>query len=91
MEDTVIKMIFSPRSTEPVECIQSLLILSLWHLGSGGTGMGDGRLLITSAVTIAMNLRLNEASTKITGSGLLSDSELLDATNEAILVRLDRF
>lgn len=98
MEDTIIKMIFNPRSAEPLECIQSLLILSLWHPASGGTGVGDGRLLITSAVTIAMTSRLNEASAKVMASrnstgGLStpSDREIINAINDAVLVRFATF
>ncbi|KAF8217974.1 hypothetical protein K438DRAFT_2006916 [Mycena galopus ATCC 62051] len=65
-EDSIAKMIFNPRPAESVEAIQALLILSLWApLGGPPENEGrDGRLLIASAVSMAMNLRLNQASLK---------------------------
>ncbi|KAJ6588335.1 hypothetical protein B0H19DRAFT_203619 [Mycena capillaripes] len=65
-EDSIAKMIFNPRPSESVEAIQALLILSLWApLGGPPENEGrDGRLLIASAVSMAMNLRLNQASMK---------------------------
>ncbi|KAJ7337372.1 hypothetical protein DFH08DRAFT_748674 [Mycena albidolilacea] len=65
-EDSIAKMIFNPRPSESVEAIQALLILSLWTpLGGPPENEGrDGRLLIASAVSMAMNLRLNQASLK---------------------------
>ncbi|KAF7343415.1 hypothetical protein MVEN_01774000 [Mycena venus] len=65
-EDSIAKMIFNPRPSESVEAIQALLILSLWSpLGGPPENEGrDGRLLIASAVSMAMNLRLNQASLK---------------------------
>ncbi|KAJ7721016.1 hypothetical protein B0H16DRAFT_379069 [Mycena metata] len=66
-EDSIAKMIFNPRPSESVEAIQALLILSLWApLGGPPENEGrDGRLLIASAVSMAMNLRLNQASRQI--------------------------
>ncbi|KAJ7130263.1 hypothetical protein C8R44DRAFT_775211 [Mycena epipterygia] len=65
-EDSIAKMIFNPRPSESVEAIQALLILSLWApLGGPPENEGrDGRLLIASAVSMAMNLRLNQAAQK---------------------------
>jgi hypothetical protein len=64
-EDTVIKIIFNSRAAETLESIQTLLILSLWSpVYRGGSGIRDGRLLIASAVSMALNLRLSEASRK---------------------------
>lgn len=50
-----------------MESIQSLLILSLWPpvYGLAESNFQDGRVLIASAVSMAMNLRLNEASAKV--------------------------
>ncbi|KAJ7216662.1 hypothetical protein GGX14DRAFT_442325 [Mycena pura] len=66
-EDSIAKTIFNPRSSESVETIQALLILSLWEPVGGPNETEerrDGRLLIASAVSMAMNLRLNKASLK---------------------------
>ncbi|KAF7329756.1 hypothetical protein MKEN_00238900 [Mycena kentingensis (nom. inval.)] len=67
-EDWIAKVIINPRPYESVESIQALLILSLWApLGGPGSGDGegrDGRLLVASSVSMAMNLRLNQASGK---------------------------
>ncbi|KAJ7151428.1 hypothetical protein C8R43DRAFT_1005105 [Mycena crocata] len=67
-EDSIAKMIFNPRPSESVEAIHALLILSLWApLGGSPENEGrDGRLLIASAVSMAMNLRLNQAASKVT-------------------------
>ncbi|KAF7360253.1 hypothetical protein MVEN_00754200 [Mycena venus] len=64
-EDLVIKIIFNPRVSESVEAIQALLILSLWDPIGGPENEGrDGRVLLASAVSMAMNLRLNQASAR---------------------------
>ncbi|KAJ6624181.1 hypothetical protein B0H10DRAFT_2212915 [Mycena sp. CBHHK59/15] len=65
-ENSIAKMIFNPRPSESVEAIQALLVLSLWApLGGPPENEGrDGRLLIASALSMAMNLRLNQASAK---------------------------
>ncbi|KAJ6558059.1 hypothetical protein B0H19DRAFT_127431 [Mycena capillaripes] len=64
-EDLIIRMIFNPRSSESIEAIQALLILSLWEPVGGSENEGrDGRVLLASAVSMAMNLRLNQASAK---------------------------
>ncbi|KAF8208203.1 hypothetical protein K438DRAFT_1813599 [Mycena galopus ATCC 62051] len=90
-EDSIAKMIFNPRPSESVEAIQALLILSLWApLGGPPENEGrDGRLLIASAVSMAMNLRLNQASLKANAlkkknSGHLSveDTEALEELYE---------
>ncbi|KAJ7591491.1 hypothetical protein C8J56DRAFT_935703 [Mycena floridula] len=66
-ESTVVKMIFDPRSAESLDSIQSLLILSLWSpiCGSTESGIRDGRLLIASAISMALNLRINESAGKL--------------------------
>jgi hypothetical protein len=65
-EDLVIRMVFNPRISESIEAIQALLILSLWEpIGGPPENEGrDGRVLLASAVSMAMNLRLDQASTK---------------------------
>ncbi|KAJ7672578.1 hypothetical protein DFH06DRAFT_1036905 [Mycena polygramma] len=65
-EDSIAKMIFNPRPSESLEAVQALLILSLWApLGGPPENDGrDGRLLIASAVSMAMNLRLNQSAFK---------------------------
>lgn len=77
-EDSIAKMIFNPRPSESVEAIQALLILSLWApLGGPPESDGrDGRLLIASAVSMAMNLRLNQASQKATALRKLTGGRL---------------
>lgn len=67
-EDTIARVIFNPKSSDAIETIQSLIILSLWPptqpIGGGETR--DGRLLIASAVSIALNQRLDQASSHVT-------------------------
>ncbi|KAJ7827022.1 hypothetical protein B0H14DRAFT_2517202 [Mycena olivaceomarginata] len=64
-EDLIIKMIFNPRVSESIEAIQTLLILSLWEpIGGPENDERDGRVLLASAVSMAMNLRLNQASAR---------------------------
>ncbi|KAF7366711.1 hypothetical protein MSAN_00929200 [Mycena sanguinolenta] len=90
-EDTIGKLIFNPRPSESVEALQALLIISLWSpLGGPPENEGrDGRLLIASAVSMAMNLRLNQASAKASdlkkrNGGRLSveDAETLEELSE---------
>ncbi|KAJ7029210.1 hypothetical protein C8F04DRAFT_1116893 [Mycena alexandri] len=65
-EDLVMRIIFNPQSAESIEAVQALLILSLWEPidGSPDNEGRDGRVLLASAVSMAMNLRLNQASQK---------------------------
>ncbi|KAJ6590986.1 hypothetical protein DFH09DRAFT_191307 [Mycena vulgaris] len=90
-EDSIAKMIFNPRPSESVEAIQALLILSLWAPlgGPPEDGGRDGRLLIASAVSMAMNLRLNQAAGKAAalrnkngGRLSLEDTEAVEAMLE---------
>lgn len=95
-ESTIIKMIFNPSSAESLESIQSLLILSLWSpvYGSADSGIRDGRVLVASAVSMAMNLRINEASSKVTKrdpsrqSSYIPNSTDVENMNKARLVSL---
>lgn len=66
-QNTVVKIIFNPQFAQTMESIQALLILSLWSsvCGYADSGIQDGRSLIASAVSMAMDLRLNEASAKV--------------------------
>ncbi|KAJ7016007.1 hypothetical protein C8F04DRAFT_1167512 [Mycena alexandri] len=65
-EDLVMRIIINPQSAESIEAVQALLILSLWEPidGSPDNEGRDGRVLLASAVSMAMNLRLNQASQK---------------------------
>ncbi|KAJ7269865.1 hypothetical protein C8J57DRAFT_322713 [Mycena rebaudengoi] len=65
-DDSISKLILNPRPSESIEAIQALLILSLWAPlgGPPESEVRDGRLLIASAVSMAMNIRLNLASLK---------------------------
>ncbi|THV08147.1 hypothetical protein K435DRAFT_771725 [Dendrothele bispora CBS 962.96] len=63
--DYCAKLIFQSRNSDSLEAIQCLLILSLWApLCGNPEDFGDARTLIGSAVSMAMNCRLNEACDK---------------------------
>ncbi|KAJ3758560.1 hypothetical protein EV360DRAFT_43627 [Lentinula raphanica] len=91
--ETVAKMIFQSRRLETLETIQCLLILSLWAPVCGADeDFRDGRLLVASAVSMAHNMRLNDACVHVTrlrerrGRGEdVSDRELFDAMNRTRL------
>ncbi|KIK53301.1 hypothetical protein GYMLUDRAFT_49479 [Collybiopsis luxurians FD-317 M1] len=91
--DSVAKMIFQPRRSETLEAIQCLLILSLWAPVCGvEEDDRDGRLLVASAVSMAHNMRLNEAPQEATRlrkrraeGDPVSDQDLLDAMNKTRL------
>ncbi|KAK7042474.1 hypothetical protein R3P38DRAFT_2890671 [Favolaschia claudopus] len=60
-EDVFLREIFNPQPS--LESIQALLILSVWSPICGtGAETRDGRLLIASAVSMAMNLHLQDES-----------------------------
>ncbi|KAJ7028676.1 hypothetical protein C8F04DRAFT_1289686, partial [Mycena alexandri] len=60
-EDVFLREIFNPQPS--LDSIRALLILSVWAPICGtGAEVRDGRLLIASAVSMAMNLRLQEES-----------------------------
>ncbi|KAJ6460772.1 hypothetical protein C8R47DRAFT_120048 [Mycena vitilis] len=63
--DSIAQMIFSPSAPDSTEAVQCLLILSLWGpFGTSTDTQGwDPRSLISTAVRMALNLRLNHAST----------------------------
>jgi hypothetical protein len=56
-----------PVPSESLESIQSLLILALWAPICGGSGDNrrDGHLLLASAISMAKNIRLNEAPERL--------------------------
>ncbi|KAF7343402.1 hypothetical protein MVEN_01772600 [Mycena venus] len=65
-EDVFLREIFNPQP--PLESITALLILSVWTPICGtGAEARDGRLLIASAVSMAMNLHLQSESKRATG------------------------
>lgn len=57
-ESVAFRHMFNPIPS--TKSIQAILILSLWS-PVGGHDIQDGRLLIASAVSMAMNLRLSQA------------------------------
>jgi hypothetical protein len=60
-EDVFLREIFNPQPS--LESIRALLILSIWAPICGtGAEARDGRLLIASAVSMAMNLHLQSES-----------------------------
>ncbi|KAJ7772648.1 hypothetical protein DFH07DRAFT_733706 [Mycena maculata] len=85
-EDAFIREIFNPQP--PLESIKALLILSVWAPICGtGAEARDGRLLIVSAVSMAMNLHLQDDSSRATALRADMDklsparrSELYDST-----------
>jgi hypothetical protein len=92
-EDQIGRLLFRSGTRDSLQSVQALLILSLWAPVGGSTesGYGDGRHLIASAVSIAMNLRLNEASSKlrVMNEGqveAIDDGERLDLTRKARVV-----
>ncbi|KAG7097418.1 hypothetical protein E1B28_004765 [Marasmius oreades] len=86
-QDNSAKLIFQSRRSESLEAIQCLLILSLWTpLSSASGDFGDGRLLIASAISMAMNLRLNEAPSKTLA--LLNSQRAGETVNESHLLEM---
>ncbi|KAJ7253046.1 hypothetical protein B0H12DRAFT_602239 [Mycena haematopus] len=85
-EDTIAKLIYNPRPSESVETVQALLIISTWApLGGPPENEGrDGRVLIASAVSMAMNLRLNQASSKANNLKKLNGGRLSAEDTEAL-------
>ncbi|KAF7325968.1 hypothetical protein MKEN_00447700 [Mycena kentingensis (nom. inval.)] len=67
-EDIVVQIIVKPRTSESLEAIQALLVLSLWEPVTGSVRADadgrDARVLVASAVSMGLNLRLNQASAK---------------------------
>ncbi|KAJ7682058.1 hypothetical protein DFH06DRAFT_286369 [Mycena polygramma] len=62
--DSIAQMIFAPSALDSIEAVQCLIILSLWGpFGAPTDTQGwDARSLISTAVRMALNLRLNHAS-----------------------------
>lgn len=81
-------------SVPSTESIESFLIMSLW-VPIGGADVSnedrDARMLVGTAVNAAMNLRLNEASSRVNklrdeGNNALGGNELLLETDKVRLV-----
>ncbi|KAF7293006.1 hypothetical protein MIND_01199900 [Mycena indigotica] len=65
-EDVFVSELFNPQPS--LDSIRALLILSVWTPISGtGAEARDGRLLIASAVSMAMNLQLQNESKRVIG------------------------
>jgi hypothetical protein len=88
-EEFVLQVVLEPHAHENLQVIQALLILSLWLpvCGTTDSTIWDGSLLIASAVNIAMNLGLNEASKQILNVSVTSPV-YRDLHDKARLVRL---
>ncbi|KAJ7704434.1 hypothetical protein B0H17DRAFT_11228 [Mycena rosella] len=81
-EDVFVREIFNPQP--PIESIKALLILSVWAPICGtGAEARDGRLLIASAVSMAMNLHLQNESKR--SLGLRADKDGLGPEKQAEL------
>ncbi|KAJ7598970.1 hypothetical protein C8J56DRAFT_178642 [Mycena floridula] len=63
-ERIITTMLFNPSATPSLEGIQSLLILAIWCPLPMGS-IQDGRVLIAPAVSMALNLHINDASEKL--------------------------
>lgn len=86
-EDAFVREIFNPQPS--LESIRALLILSVWTPICGtGAEARDGRLLIASAVSMAMNLHLQNESTRL--SGLRAEKEGLPPNKQAELAESTR-
>jgi hypothetical protein len=94
-EDAIFRRIFDPAPS--TESIHALLVLALWSpiLDVPQSNVRDGRLLVASAVSMAMNLRLSQASTYAIGlreremkKKMLSPSESRDLTGAMEKARL---
>jgi hypothetical protein len=87
-EEAMFKEIFNP--VPSTESIYALLIMAFWSpvLGTPQSDARDGRLLVASAVSMAMNLRLNQASEYFASlqARARSGPELLEAMEKAQLV-----
>lgn len=57
-EEAIYRQVFNP--TPSIQSIEAIQILALWSPHGHGE-VRDGRLLIASAISMAMNLRLNKA------------------------------
>ncbi|KAF8205533.1 hypothetical protein K438DRAFT_514383 [Mycena galopus ATCC 62051] len=82
-EEVFLREIFNPQPS--LESIRALLILSMWTPICGGTGAEarDGRLLIASAVSMAMNLHLQDESKR--ASSLRTDEDRFSTDKQAEL------
>ncbi|THU95478.1 hypothetical protein K435DRAFT_839495 [Dendrothele bispora CBS 962.96] len=93
-EDAVSEILFHPVLSESIESIQSLLILALWAPICGGSGSNrrDGHLLLVSAISMAKNIRLDEAPERLSALEYLrslghtfDEVQMADTANKARL------
>lgn len=63
VEETFLSKIFNP--VPSIESITALTILSLWSSEDSMREARDGRLLAASAISMAMNLRMGDASAQL--------------------------
>lgn len=88
------ELIFRPQSVDPLEAVQSLLILALWSPFASGAEnkIGDRKLLLATAVVLAQNIQLDEMSFSVIqqrnmcSPGACPEVELSELTNKARLV-----
>ncbi|KAJ7084027.1 hypothetical protein B0H15DRAFT_911462 [Mycena belliarum] len=86
-EDVFLREIFNPQP--PLESIQALLVLAVWAPICGtGAEARDGRLLIASAVSMAMNLHLQNESRR--AMSLRADKDAMTPEKQAELSEATR-
>jgi hypothetical protein len=90
VESAVANVIFSPQTLQCVEVVQALLILAIWPPGYKKGGIRDSKLLLSTAVNMARDLKLHEASTMVVdlqAAGLSgSQTEIDGLTAQAYIV-----
>lgn len=79
-------MVFNPGMFESIETIHGLIMLALWP-----SSQGDGKVLISMAVSIATNMQLNKAAARIAemrqnGSFVISDELMERAKLVSVIV-----
>ncbi|THU81594.1 hypothetical protein K435DRAFT_873152 [Dendrothele bispora CBS 962.96] len=93
-EDAVSQILLHPVLSESLESIQSLLILALWAPICGGSGDNrrDGHLLLVSAISMAKNIRLDEAPDRLNAlkdlkslGHVFDEVQVVDTANRARL------
>ena len=83
-EEVLFRHLFDPIPS--TQSIQAILILSLWS-PIDGLARADGRLLIASGISMAMNLRLSQAVAYV--AGLRDDMKKDKKNSEAIAPDLE--
>ena len=100
-EERIVKMMLNLKESQSLEAIQSLLIVSLWTPICGyESKLKDVQSLLSTAVGMAMNMRLHEASERAIvmresfqkeDGSFASKQEIVDGMNRARLVRFFSF